>query len=140
MVVRKRFLISALLALAAWYSLNWIETNLEIVTLHTRGRAQDHYTRLFIVDDDERKFAWIRAERPDRLWLEALRAYPEVVVRRGVRDIRYRAVPWNGSGGHRRVDALFRAKYGVFDLLSGFVWRRDAVPIRLELPSEVRDG
>ena len=131
MIVRKRFLISALLALAAWYSLNWIETHVEIVTLHTRGSAQDHYTRVFIVDDDG-PIAWIRAERPDRLWLASLREYPEVVVRRGDRDIAYHAIPWNGTGGHQRVDALFRAKYGVFDSVSGLLWWRDAVPIRLE--------
>jgi len=122
--------ICAALAYAAY---DWTEKNVEIVTLHAMGAHTEHYTDLFIVDDPP--VVWIRAERPDRLWLKAVRENPQVVVRRRDRDIAYHAEVWNGSGGHDHVDALFRAKYGVFDRLSGWIWRRNAVPIRLE-PSD----
>ena len=131
MVVRKRFLVTMLLAFAAWYSLNWIEANVELATVHTHSGAQDYYARVFIVDDAALPGVWIRAERPDRLWLKALRNNPEVVVHRGGQDFLYTAEPWEGSGGHQRIDGLFREKYGPFDALSGIFWRRDAVPIRL---------
>lgn len=129
-MVRTRFLVLALLAAALWYAKGWVEAHVEIATLHTRGPQQVHYTRLFVVDDPP--VLWVRAERPDRLWLEALRSNPTVVLRRGDADVRYQALPWNGTGGHQRVDALFREKYGPFDVVSGLLWRRDAVPIRLE--------
>ena len=132
MAVRKRFLVMALLALAGWYSIDWIEARVELATLHTRGESQDHYTRVFVVDDPESDAVWVRAERQDRLWLDALRLNPEVVLHRGGVDLLFTAESWSGRGGHERVDRLFRAKYGVFDQLSALVWRRDAVPVRLE--------
>jgi hypothetical protein len=48
------------------------------------------------------------------------------------REIAYHAEVWNGEGEHNRIDELFRAKYGLFDRLSAWIWRRDAVPVRLE--------
>ncbi len=131
MAVRRGFLACALLVGAGAWSVNWVVANVEVATLHTRGAIQEHYTRVFVVDDDG-PVVWVRAERPDRLWLKALRRNPDVILRRAGRDVPYRAVPWNGTGGHQRIDALFRDKYGAFDMLSGFVWRRDAVPIRLD--------
>ena len=107
-----------------------------MVTLHASGAYSDYYTQLFIADDpDDPRVAWIRAERPSRLWLKSVRANPDVVVRRRDRDIAYRATVWNGEGGHERVDRLFRVKYGAIDPVAGWFFRRDAVPIRLE-PSE----
>jgi hypothetical protein len=126
---RKSILGLGLCAALAYAGYDWVSTHVEVVTLHAAG-LHDYYPRLFIVDDGSA--AWIRAERPDRLWLAPLRENPRVVVRRGDQDLPYTAVVWNGEGAHESVDALFLAKYGLLDRVSGWVWRRDAVPIRLE--------
>lgn len=128
--MRKSLLLLCLLGALAFAGFNWIDAHVEVVTLHVRGHLKDHYPTVFIVDDPPN--IWIRAERPDRLWLASLRVDPELSVRRAGRDISYQAQIWNGTGGHRQVDELFRAKYGIFDTLSGWVWRRNAIPIRLE--------
>ena len=114
MRLRKSVLVFALLAALAWWGWNWLQTHVEVVTLHVRAGAggYDHYPRLFIVDDGN--WAWVR------------------VVRRAGRDVADTAVPWTGGPRHDRVDRLFQEKYGAFDVASGFFWRRDAVPVRLE--------
>jgi hypothetical protein len=112
---------------------DWAEKNVEVVTLHVAGRSSDFYPRLFVVDDAPA--IWIRAERPDRLWLSAVRENPAVTVHRGDRDIAYHAQVGSSDAGHEWVDKLFRAKYGALDRLAAWVWRRDAVPIRL-VPSD----
>jgi len=126
---RKSILGLGLCSALTYAGLDWVETHVEVATLHVSGN-HDHYPRLLIVDDPPA--AWIRAERPDRLWLASLRANPAVVVRRGDRDFAYQAMVWNGESSHEWVDELFRSKYGVFDRISGWLWRRDAVPVRLE--------
>jgi hypothetical protein len=126
---RRSILGLGLCAALAYAGLDWVEAHVEVVTLHASGN-HDHYPSLFIVDDPPA--AWIRAERPDRFWLASVRENPDVVVSRGDRDFAYRAVVWNGEGSHERVDELFRSKYGVVDWVSGWLWRRDAVPVRLE--------
>ena len=113
--------------------LDWTQKNVEVVTLHVSSGYTDHYPRVFIVDDPP--VVWVRAERPDRLWLASLRSNPEVVVHRGDRDLAYHAEVWNGDGGHQHIDQLFLAKYGAFDRVAAWISRRDAVLIRLE-PSE----
>ncbi len=130
MITRKGLLGVGLCAAVAYAALDWKERNVEVVTLHASGAYSDYYPRLFIVDDPPA--AWIRAERPNRLWLASVRANPKVVVRRGERDFTYHAVVWNGDGGHQHVDEMFRAKYGAIDRAAAWFWRRDAVPIRLE--------
>jgi hypothetical protein len=125
---RRSILGLGIAAALGYYAYDWIGHNVEVVTLHTKG-AHQHFANLFIVDDPPA--VWIRAERPDRLWLASVRDNPEVVVRRGDTNFAYHAEVWNGESGHERVDELFRAKYGVFDRLSGWIWRRNAVPVRL---------
>ena len=65
---------------------------------------------------------------------------PEVVVRRGDRDVAYRATVWSGDSSHERVDRLFRSKYGVIDRAGGLVLppRRRADPPRAERPVRER--
>ena len=132
MASRKSILGLGICAALAYAGFDWSEKHVELVTLHVSSGANDYDPQLFIVDDDGT--SWIRAERPDRLWLAAVRANPEVVVHRGDQDIPYHAEIWNRDRDHRHVDALFRAKYGLLDRLAAFVWRRDAVPIRLDPP------
>jgi hypothetical protein len=78
----------------------------------------------------------VRAERPDRLWLESLRSHPDVVLHRAGAQIAYHAEIWDAEGGHprghERIDQLFRTRYGPFDRVAAWLWWRDAVPIRLE--------
>ena len=134
---RRSILGLGLCAALAYVAYDWVAKNVEVVTLHASGAYSDYYTQVFIADDpDDSRVAWIRAERPSRLWLKSVRANPEVVVHRGDRDFAYHATVWNGEGGHERVDRLFRAKYGAIDQVAAWFFRRDAVPIRLE-PSDV---
>ena len=132
---RRGILGIALCAALVFAGLDWAQKNVEVVTLHVSSGYTDHYPRLFIVDDPPG--VWVRAERPDRLWLASLRSNPEVAVHRGDSDFAYHAEVWNGEGGHERIDELFRAKYGALDRVAAWIWRRDAVPIRLEPRSEL---
>jgi hypothetical protein len=128
MASRKSILGLGICAALAYAGEDWYEKNVEIVTVHATGALVDAYPRVFIVDDPPE--TWIRAERPDRIWLRAVRENPRVIVQRGDRTIAYHAVV--GEGDSARVDRLFREKYGVFDRISAWLWRRDAVRIRLE--------
>ena len=130
--------ICAALAYAAY---DWTGKNVEVVTLHASGAYTDSYTQLFIADDpNDSHVVWIRAERPNRIWLKSVRANPEVTVHRGDLDIAYHATVWNGEGDLARVDRLFRAKYGEIDELAAWFFRRDEVPIRLEPSDQYANG
>ena len=115
MFSRRGILGIAFCAALFFAGLDWTQKNVEVVTLHVSGGYTDHYPQVFIVDDPPG--VWVRAERPDRIWLASLRSNPEVVVSRGGHDVAYHAEVWNGDGGHQRIDELFRAKYGAFDRL-----------------------
>jgi hypothetical protein len=141
MISRRSILGLGLCAALAYAAYDWTGKNVEVVTLHASGAYSDYYTELFIADDpDDPRVVWIRAERPNRIWLKSVRGNPEVVVRRGGRDVAYHATVWSGEGGHERVDRLFRTKYGVIDPLAGWFFRRDAVPIRLEPSDQYANG
>ena len=124
---RKSILGLGLCTALAYAGYDWARKNVEVVTLHVSGRMES-YPRVFVVDDPP--VVWIRAERPDRIWLRSLRDNPRVVLQRDHRDVAYQATV--GDGDRARIDALFRAKYGVLDRVSGWIWQRDAVPVRLE--------
>jgi hypothetical protein len=141
MMSRRNILGLCLVASLACAAYDWTGKNVEVVTLHASGAYSDSYTQVFVADDpDDARVLWIRAERPNRLWLKSVRANPEVVVHRGDRDIACHATVWNGDGGHERVDRLFSAKYGVIDRAAGWFFRRDAVPIRLEPSDQYASG
>jgi len=134
MVSRRRILGLGLCSALAWFAWDWTAKNVEVVTLHASGAYSDYNTQLFIADDpDDSRVVWIRAERPNRIWLKSVHANPEVVVRRGGREFAYHAAV--GEGDPERIGRLFRSKYGVIDRVAGWFFRRDAVVIRLE-PSE----
>lgn len=138
MMSRRSILGLGLCVAIGYAAFDWIGKHVEVVTLHASGATSDSYTQLFIADDpNDPRVAWLRAERPTRLWLGWVRANPEVIVRRGDREIAYRAAVWNGEGhdDRARVDRLFRSKYGAIDRVAGWLFRRDPVPILLE-PSE----
>lgn len=130
MAVNRRVLLLVLLVATAWLGWSHLRGSIEIVTLFARGPDQDHYVRLWIVDEGNQ--TWVRAERPDRLWLDALRESPNATLWRDGTSLPVRAVIWNGHGSKEHVDRLFRARYGPLDAVAGFLWRRDSVPIRLE--------
>src|SRR2546422_577952 len=113
---RRGILGMAMFAALFFAGLDWTQRNVEVVTLRVSGAYTEHYTRVFIVDDPP--VVWVRAERPDRLWLAPLRSNPEVVVYRGDSEIAYHAEVWDGDG--ERVERLFRAKYGVFDRVAAW--------------------
>jgi len=141
MMSRRRILGLGICAVLAYAAFDWVEKNVEVATLHASGAYTDYYTQLFVADDpDDPRVTWIRAERPTRIWLKSVRANPEVVLRRGDREIACHATVWNGEGGHERVDRLFHAKYGVIDTLAGWFFQRDEVPIRLEPSDQYAHG
>lgn len=131
MASRKSILGLGLIVTFTYGGHHWFEENVEVVTLHTQATAAsfDHFARVLIADDE--RSAWIRAETPDRLWLEAIREHPEVIIERNGRTRRYEADIWEG-GAHDRVDRLFREKYGFVDRVLDWAWRRDPVVIRLD--------
>ena len=84
-----------------------------------------------MLDDGESDFVWIRAHRPDRRWLAALRANPSVELRRDGASARFEARVFDDASSRRYVAAGFRDKYGAADLLREWTSGDDAVPIRL---------
>ncbi|MDH5566277.1 MAG: hypothetical protein OEY15_06390 [Myxococcales bacterium] len=103
----------------------------EVVVLRTETlQGQDHYATLWVVDAE--KFVWIRAESPTRRWLPAVRKNPQVTLRRGGRDLRYRATIWDTPEARAYVDPMFRAKYGLADTARAILTQRETIPIRLE--------
>lgn len=127
---RPSILMLGILVTIAYAGINWIET-VEVATIHARAFGMEsHAARVFVVDDPP--FVWVRAERPDRLWLRAIKENPEVRLVRGGRDVEYYAIVSNREGTQDNVAALFHEKYGVLDTLSGWLSNRDAVPVRLE--------
>ncbi len=102
----------------------------EVVTLHvSSAQNKDYFPRLWVVD--ARPYLWIRAERPDRRWLSALRERPRVKLSRGGRSARYQAAVWARPEVSEDVDALFREKYGLADLVRERLFARQTIPIRL---------
>lgn len=130
MRVSRRALLVVLLFVTAWLGWTHVSESMEVVTLLSKGSLEDYYTRLWIVDDAD-NHTWVRAERPDREWLQAVRQNPNVTLWRGGQRYLMRAVILN-HGANDHVDRLFRAKYGAIDAIAGFLWRRHSVPIRLE--------
>ena len=119
--------------------LDWTRKNVEVVTLHVSGGYTDHYPRVFIVD--EPPAVWVRAERPDRLWLDVAAVEPGgrgAPRRTATSPITHRC--GTATAITSASIELFRAKYGVFDRVAAWIWRRNAVPIRLEPRGELATG
>lgn len=128
--LNRRRLLWILLGVTVWLAWTHVRDSLETVTLFARGLHDDHYVQLWVVDQGP--YTWVRAERPDRSWLDALRQRPNTTMWRNGQEMEVRAVVWEGDGGAEHVDKLFRAKYGVLDVVAGYFWHRDSVPVRIE--------
>lgn len=103
----------------------------EVVTLHTQtASGGEKRTHLWVVDDAGA--AWLRAGMSGSGWLARIERNPDVLIERGGRLIRFRAVPVREPRVRDRIHALMRAKYGTADRLVGVL--RDpaqSVPVRL---------
>lgn len=104
----------------------------EVVVLRTTdegGRA--HESRIWLVEDAGT--TWLRAGQPEARWLQRLRAEPEVVLTRGDRESRVRAIPVETPEARARVNGLMARDYGIAEALISLVHdENQVVPIRLE--------
>ena len=110
------------------------EGGAEIVTLTTiESDGSELATRLWIVDDGG--FSWLRSGMPDTRWLRQIESIPDVVVERGDKAVRLRAVPVRDAKVRDRIHSLMRDKYGWADRWVSLI--RDgtqSVAVRLESP------
>jgi len=106
----------------------------EVVTLVTRDAERDHRTHVWIVDVEGQ--VYLRANQPDALWLERLRARPEVEIVDHVgpekEPRRYYAVIDPDPILRERVNRAMAEKYGFADRVWGRLGIRSrTVPVRL---------
>jgi hypothetical protein len=102
----------------------------ELITLHTRDLdGVEHTTSLWIIEGEGH--AWLRAGDPGSGWLQRLGASPEVLIERGGKSTRFRAVPMP-----ERIDFVNEAmarKYGFANALIDFTLdASDAIAVRLD--------
>jgi hypothetical protein len=129
MITRKTLVWALCIALAA-LAWNTVSAH-EVVTLHILGPgASHHYARVWVVD--AKPYVWIRAETPERNWLEPLRASPDIYLWRGEQRYAYRAAIRDDLASVDFVDELFRAKYGLMDRLREPFRAKPIIPIQLE--------
>jgi hypothetical protein len=81
---------------------------------------------------DSKPYVWIRAETPERKWLEPLRENPDVFMWRGERRLAYRATIREDDESVTFVNDLFRRKYGFMDELREPLRADPIIPIQLE--------
>jgi len=103
----------------AWLGLLiWCGTAGEVVSLTTTDAAgAKQETPLWVVDRDGQ--AWLRAGNSSSGWVARVRANPRVTLARGGITTAYRATPVPEATPE--IDALMRAKYGVKDVLVGYL-------------------
>jgi hypothetical protein len=132
-----RYLLTAAVVLvvlvAGFFGLVLVASELggEVIILHTQTANGEKRTRLWVVDDAG--FAWVRAGMSGSSWLARIDQNPIVLIERGGRLLRYRAVPVRQPQIRDRIHALMREKYGLADRLVSVL--RDptqSVPVRLE--------
>ena len=104
---------------------------IEVVVVRTRDAAGAvHDSTVWVVDVDGTP--WVRVARSGRAWGERLRAEPHVeLVRAGVTSPRLATID-TSAPTRARVDAAFRAKYGVVDWWYGVLVRSNPIPVRLD--------
>ena len=132
MRIQRKTIVLALCAVALYYGWQALGRSAEeVATLYAPGvGTDDHYTRVWVVED--RPYYWIRAEKPTRSWLPAVRENPEVTLTRRGQRLDFRAVVHEDPESVAFVDARFREKYGVADAARELLTQRQSVPIRLE--------
>ena len=130
---RRRTLVLVLLlaaGFAAWYLLR--PGSFEVVVLRTFTERSDSFTSLWVLDDEENDFVWLRAHRPDRRWLTQIEAERSVELRREGRTERYVARILDDDVTRRYLAEGFRRKYGLADVVRELTQGRDTVPVRLQ--------
>jgi len=131
-LTRRPFLILAASAalVVGWSTFRAAER--EIAVLRTFDVAgQDFFATVWVVDDPH-GFTWIRAHRPDRKWLAAVRERPDVELQRDGHSRRYVARIFEDGAARSAAARLFREKYGLADRLREWTSGHDPVPVRLE--------
>lgn len=127
-------LVLGVAALAAWA----LESR-EVVVLRTfDADGRTRATRVWIAEDASGS-RWIEAASPERPWLHDIAARPEVELERSGATERCRAVPVPGEESHRLVRRLLREKYGLRDVLVGFLADTSrSVGVRLDPPASLK--
>ena len=120
----------AILALfAGWSAVR--SAGQDVVVLRTFDvSGVDLYTTLWSLDDG--RSVWIRANRPDRVWLSHLRTNPEAELRRRGRTSKYRAALSERARPQVYVETGFREKYGLADQWREWNSGNDTVMVRLQ--------
>jgi len=130
---RRRTLILVLLVAAAaggWSLLR--PGTFEVVVLRTFKPRSDSFTSVWVLDDEQNDFVWIRANRPDRRWLAHIEADSRVELRRDGRSQRYKAQIFDDDTSRAYLAKGFRRKYGLADRVRELTQGRDTVPVRLQ--------
>lgn len=128
-IIRFLLLLPVLFGAALFAASEW---GGEVVEVETQGeRGARFETSVWIVE--AYGDLWLRAGSPEADWLQRLRETPDVVLRRGGKATRHRAVVVTGSA--RRVNDLMRQKYGWADhVISTLHDPAKVVAVRLEEP------
>lgn len=121
---------AALVALIAWTVLR--PGGFEVAVLRTFSNGNDAYTSVWVLDDEENGFVWLRAHRGDRRWLARLREDPQVGLRRrGGRSLRYVARVFDDDASRAYVSTGFREKYGLMEWAREWTQDSEVIPVRL---------
>jgi hypothetical protein len=128
--MRYAMLGAALLVLTVVGAALWMRGG-EVVTLHTSDAAGAHYaTDLWIADVGGDLY--LRG-RPDRAWVQRLRAQPRVELVRQGRTRAYEAHLVDLPAVVAAVESAMAAKYGAANMLAETVFdRRKHIAIRLD--------
>lgn len=119
---------AALLLFAGWSAVR--SAGQDVAVLRTFDvDGVDLYTTLWSLGDG--RTVWIRANRPDRLWLAHLRVNPDVELKRWGRTSKYRAALFDRTRPEAYVEAGFRQKYGLADRWREWTTGNDTVMVQL---------
>ena len=105
---------------------------IEVVVVHTVGEAgEPRETRIWILEDQGK--VYIRGDAGG--WTSRVAAHPEIELERGARTERVLGVVQDDDGVRRRINRLFREKYGWRDacisMLMGDPAREGAVVVEV---------
>ena len=103
----------------------------EVVTLRTASEGGTRSTRLWLVDHDGAE--WVRTGHSEKRWYREIEANASVALERAGVSTRRTAVPVLEPELARRVNEVFRSKYGAADwfvALSGDASQR--IVVRLD--------
>ena len=120
------------LALAAVAGLTyWAGEQTEVVVLRTLdGDGTAYETKVWVVDHDG--MPWVRVANPERFWYQRLSRNPQIVLIRGGVERPVVARPHDSAEARAILDQAFREKYGIVDWWYGVLFRRHAIPVRLD--------